>query len=226
MGTLKLLQRAAMGGIERFVYAASSSSYGSGAPVPIHESHVGIELGTPYQITKLVGEMYARYFWKQHDLPTVAVRLFNSYGPGEHPGRYRNVIPNFIYKSMKGESLTIYGDGSDTRDFTYVDDIVEGIVRAAVVPGVEGLAFNLASGRELPIGRMAEAVRELTGSGAPLQYAPTRSWDGTRRRWASIEHARERLGYEPVFALKTVCETRWPGSARTGMKSSPGSRAR
>jgi UDP-glucose 4-epimerase len=128
MGTLKLLQYATLAGVHRFVYASSGCSvYGSSAPLPLREEFMSMNLSTPYQITKMLGELYCNFFHDHYGLPVVKPRFFNSYGPGEVPGQYRNVIPNFIYWAMKGQVLPITGTGQETRDFTYVGDLVDGL---------------------------------------------------------------------------------------------------
>ena len=118
-GTLKLLEYSLFNQVERFVYASSGCSiYGSSAPLPLTEDFMSMQLSTPYQITKMLGELYCNFFYNHHGLDVVKPRFFNSYGPGEVPGQYRNVIPNFIYWAMKGDPLPITGSGEETRDFT------------------------------------------------------------------------------------------------------------
>lgn len=130
-GTLKLLEYAKLyGKLERFVYASSGCSiYPSDAPMPYKEELTNMYMTTPYQITKMLGELYCNYFKKVQGVPTVKARFFNSFGPGEVPGQYRNVIPNFIYWAKQGYSLPITGTGEETRDFTFVGDIVDGLLR-------------------------------------------------------------------------------------------------
>ena len=110
-----------------------------------------MNLSTPYQITKMLGELYCNFFYNHYDVPVVKTRFFNSYGPGEVPGQYRNVIPNFIYWAMQGGILPITGTGEETRDFTYVDDITDGLLRAGYFEAAIGQEMNLASGREIKI---------------------------------------------------------------------------
>ena len=125
-GTLRLLQFSQLAGIERFVYASSGCSiYGGDAPLPLREEFMSMKLSTPYQITKMLGELYSNFFHNHYDLKIVKARFFNSYGPGEVPGQYRNVIPNFIYWAMKGKALPITGNLKATRDFTFVEDLVD-----------------------------------------------------------------------------------------------------
>jgi nucleoside-diphosphate-sugar epimerase len=198
MGTLKLLRYAQLIGVKRFVYASSGCSiYGSSAPLPLTEDFMSLKLSTPYQITKMLGELYCNFFNHQYGTPVVKTRFFNSYGPGEIPGQYRNVIPNFIYWAMKGMPLPITGTGEETRDFTYVGDIVDGLLRAGIMEQAIGEEFNLASGREIQIGQLAEMINKITGNTAGIKYAPKRKWDNKSRILASVEKAKNLIGYNP-----------------------------
>lgn len=198
MGTLRMLEYAVLTGVERFVYASSGCSiYGSNAPLPLREDFMSMHLSTPYQITKMLGELYCNFFMHHHGLKVVKTRFFNSYGPGEVPGQYRNVIPNFIYWALKGQPLPITGTGDETRDFTYVGDIVDGLLRAGIFDRAVGQEFNLASGRETRIGDLARMINEAVGNRAGVRYAQRRRWDTKSRLLASIERARELIGYEP-----------------------------
>src|SRR5712691_3936817 len=198
LGTLRLLQYSVLSGVTRFVYASSGCSiYGSEAPLPLKEEFMSLHLSTPYQVTKMLGELYCNFFFHHHDLEVVKPRFFNSYGPGEIPGQYRNVIPNFIYWAMKGLPLPVTGTGDETRDFTYVGDITDGLLRAGVLKGAAGQEFNLASGREVRIIDLAEMINNLTGNSAGIRFAQPRKWDSKRRLLASIERATELIGYAP-----------------------------
>ena len=188
LGTLLLMQYAQLAGVDRFVYASSGCSiYGSAAPLPLKEDFVSMHLTT----------LYANFFWHHYDLPVVKTRFFNSYGPGEVPGQYRNVIPNFIFWAMSGLPLPFTGTGEETRDFTYVGDIVDGLLRAGYFEQAIGQEMNLASGRETKILELAEKVNELVGNSAGIKRAPARVWDTKKRLLASVDRARDLLGYEP-----------------------------
>ena len=203
-GTLKLLEYAFLNKIERFIYASSGCSiYGSAAPLPLKEEFMSLNLSTPYQITKMLGELYCNFFFNHHGLPMVKTRFFNSYGPGEVPGQYRNVIPNFIYWAMKGEALPITGTGEETRDFTYVGDLVEGLLRAGYSDRVLGQEFNLASGKETRIIDLAIMINEAVGNKAGINFAQRRKWDTKSRLLASIDKAKDLIGYEPKTAFQT-----------------------
>ncbi len=197
-GTLKVLEYSNLSRIECFIYASSGCSiYGSSAPLPLKEEFMSMNLTTPYQITKMLGELYCNFFFNHYRLPAVKTRFFNSYGPGEIPGEYRNVIPNFIYWSMKGLPLPITGNREATRDFTYVEDLVDGLLRAGYFEKCIGKEMNLASGSETKIGDLAEMINAATGNKAGIKMVSKRQWDTKSRLLASVDRARELLGYEP-----------------------------
>lgn len=199
LGTLLVLQYAQICGAARVVYASSGCSiYGSQAPLPLQEDFTSLYLTTPYQITKMLGELYANFFHHHHGLAVVKARLFNSFGPGEVPGQYRNVIPNFIHWALAGQPIPITGTGEETRDFTYVGDIVDGLLRAGTSEAAIGQEMNLASGREVRILDLALRINELCGNTAGTVFVPRRHWDTKRRVLASIERASDLLGYAPT----------------------------
>jgi nucleoside-diphosphate-sugar epimerase len=203
LGTLKLLEYSLFNKVERFVYASSGCSiYGSSAPLPLKEEFMSMNLSTPYQITKMLGELYCNFFYNHYGLKVVKPRIFNSYGPGEVPGQYRNVIPNFIYWAMKGEPLPITGTGEETRDFTYVGDVVDGLLRAGYYESAIGQEFNLASGKETKIIDLANMINELVGNKAGVKFVKKRKWDTKNRLLASIEKAKNLIGYEPKTELE------------------------
>jgi len=204
LGTLKTLEYTNLVGVERFVFASSGCSvYGSQAPLPLREDFVSLHLDTPYQINKLVGELYCNYFHDYYKLPVAIARYFNVYGPGEVPGRYRNVIPNFFWWAMHRQPLPITGTGEETRDFTFVEDIVDGTLRVGVIEEAVGEAINLASGTETKVIDLANWINEMTGNRAGVVFKSRRDWDKAIRRRASIEKARKILGYEPKTDTKT-----------------------
>lgn len=203
IGVLKVLQCSHSSGVGKFVFASSGCSvYGSQAPLPLKEDFVSLHLDTPYQITKLLGELYCNFFYNYYGLPVVIARYFNVFGPGEIPGAYRNVIPNFIWWALHGKALPVTGTGEETRDFTFVDDIVDGTLRLGTVPEAVGDAFNLASETETRVIDLANMVNEITGSGKVVEFVAQRDWDKITRRRASIAKARKVLGYEPKVAMK------------------------
>ncbi len=203
LGTLKVLQYAYLTRVKKVVFASSGCSvYGSQAPLPLKEDFVSLHLDTPYQITKLLGELYCNFFYNYYGLPIAIARYFNVYGPGEIPGTYRNVIPNFIYWALHKRKLPITGTGEETRDFTFVDDIVDGTLRAGVIPEAVGDAFNLASETEIKVIDIANMVNEITDNREGIKLISRRDWDKITRRRASIEKARKVLGYEPKMRME------------------------
>lgn len=198
LGILKVLQHTHLVGVKRFVYSSSGCGvYGLGSKMPFEEHDVSIHLHTPYQVTKLLGELYTNYFHNLYELPIVNARFFNSYGPGEVPGKYRNVIPNFFYWAMKGQPLPITGDGTETRDWTYVGDIVNGLLAMGVKEKAIGEAFNLGASKEQRVIDMANTVNRLTSNDAGIQYKERRDWDVKTRLLSCITKAEKALGYKP-----------------------------
>lgn len=198
MGTVRLLEYSVFTNVNRFIFASSGCSiYGSNAPFPLREEFMSLHLSSPYQITKMLGELYCNFFNHHYDLKVVKPRFFNSYGPGEVPGQYRNVIPNFIYWAMKGQPLPITGTGEETRDFTYVGDIVDGLLRAGVMESALEQEFNLASGTETRIIDLANMINDATENQAGIKFTSRRKWDTKSRLLASVDRARELIGYNP-----------------------------
>lgn len=203
LGTLKMLEYSKLTRIEKFVYASSGCAiYGSESPLPLKEEFTTMHLSSPYQITKMLGELYCNFFYHHYELPIVKTRFFNSYGPGEVPGQYRNVIPNFVYWAMKDCPLPITGTGEETRDFTYVEDLVDGLLRAGYYEKAIGEEFNLASGKETKIIDLAEMINKAIGSKAGMNFVSKRKWDTKNRLLASIEKAEELVGYKPKTEFK------------------------
>ena len=198
LGALKVLRYSQLVKVKRFIYASSGCSiYGSESPLPLREEFMSLHLSSPYQITKMLGELYCNFFHHHYGLPVVKTRFFNSYGPGEIPGQYRNVIPNFIYWAMKQQTLPITGTGEETRDFTYVGDIVDGLLRAGYFEKVIGEDMNLASGREIKIIDLANLINKLTGNNKGIRFVERRKWDTKDRLLASVDKAKKLIGYEP-----------------------------
>jgi nucleoside-diphosphate-sugar epimerase len=181
------------------------------AHATLEDAPISLQMDSPYSISKIVGEFYAVYYHTQHGLPTVRARFQNIYGPGEVLGAgrwrgtpatvWRNVIPTFIYKSLKGEALPIEAGGEATRDFIYVDDIVRGLQLSAAV-GTPGNVYNLASGTETSILQLATLIDALTGNETPHQMLPPRNWDRSGKRFGSPEKARRELGFSAMVPLE------------------------
>lgn len=207
MGILKVLQYSHIVGVERFIYSSSGCGiYGADSKMPFEEHDVSMKLYTPYQVTKMLGELYTNYFYNLYELPIVNARFFNSYGPGEVPGKYRNVIPNFFYWAMKGLPLPITGTGEETRDFTYVGDIIDGLLAMAYHKEAIGEAINLGASREIKIKDLAKWINELTGNDAGIIFKERRAWDKKTRLLSSIEKAKKILHYEPRVEFKKGLE--------------------
>ncbi|MFC2041755.1 NAD-dependent epimerase/dehydratase family protein [Chloroflexota bacterium] len=211
LGTLKVLQYASLVGVKRVVYSSSGCGvYGLDSKMPFEEHDISISLHTPYQVTKLLGELYTNYFHNLKGLSIANARFFNVFGPGEVPGRYRNVIPNFFYWAMNKQPLPITGDGAETRDWTYVDDIINGLLAMGVKEAAVGEAINLGSGQEHKVIDMANTINELTGNPAGVKYVARRDWDVKHRLLSSIKKAGKLLDYQPqmqfVSGLKRVHE--------------------
>jgi len=224
MGILKVLEYSQLVDTKRFVYSSSGCGvYGLDSKMPFEEHDTSISLHTPYQVTKLIGELYTNYFHNLYGLPIVNARFFNVFGPGEVPGRYRNVIPNFFYWAMNGHSLPITGDGNETRDWTYVDDIISGLLAMGIKEEAIGEAFNLGSAKEHRVIDMANMVNKLVGNQAGVVYADRRNWDVKCNLLSSVDKAKRILGYRPstVFeeGLKRVHQwflANWENIQRTG----------
>lgn len=207
IGTLKILDCAKKNGVRKFIFASSSSVYGN-TEGRVTEYKRKFRPDTPYALTKLLGEGYVRFYNRYHDLDTVILRYFNCFGPGERPGKYRNVIPNFIYLALNKKSLTITGTGDETRDYTYVDDVIDVTISAAKLSLSKGKIYNVASGKEIKIINIAKIINKLTGNPSPIVFNERRKWDRIARRLADIGKARKELGYKPTINLeKQIVET-------------------
>jgi len=202
LGQIRLLEYSRLAKVEKLVYASSGCAiYGSYPQLPLKEDFISMHLTTPYQINKMTGEMYCNFYHHHYDLPIVNCRFFNSYGPGEAPGQYRNVIPNFLYWAMQGRSLPLTGTGDETRDFTYVLDLVQGLMKSGYDKRAVGENFNLASGTETRIKDLIDMVKAATGNSAPINYLERRKWDTKPRLLASIEKAENFVGYKPLIGF-------------------------
>ena len=201
-GMIKLLDLAQFTDVDKFIYASSGCAiYGSYGKMPLKEDFISMHLTTPYQINKMAGEMYSNFYFHHYGLKTVNCRFFNSFGPGEVPGQYRNVIPNFVYWAMLDKSLPLTGTGDETRDFTYVLDLVQGLIKAGYYEDAIGQAFNLASGKETKIKDMISMVNNATDNVTPITEFPPRKWDTKKRLLASIDLAGQLIDYKPIISF-------------------------
>jgi nucleoside-diphosphate-sugar epimerase len=203
IGILKVLQYAQLVNVKRFVYSSSGCGvYGLDSKMPFEEHDISISLHTPYQVTKLLGELYTNYFHNLYNMPIANARFFNSYGPGEVPGKYRNVIPNFFYWAMKGVPLPITGEGTETRDWTYVGDIVNGLIAMGIEEEAIGEAFNLGSGIDHQVIEMATIVNQLTNNKAAVTFKERRDWDVKTKLLSCVDKANRVLGYKPQMKFE------------------------
>jgi len=198
-GLLELLEYSVISGnIERFIFTNSEGgAYGHDCELPYKEDELSIHLGTPYYISKLSGEAYCNYYHQYYDLPICNVRLFNSFGPGEVPGQYRNVIPNFIYWALSKKPLPLTGDERIARDFVFVEDTVEGILRSAYYNDAIGEAINIATGRENSIYNVAEVVNKKTKNKAGVQIREQRKWDSRISIYGDTQKCERILKFVP-----------------------------
>jgi len=196
VGTLNVLNAARDAKVSRLVYASSSSIYGRNPELPKRESMMPVPI-SPYSVSKLAGEHYCRAFTELYGFETVMLRYFNVFGPRQSPfSQYSAVIPIFIRRLLEGKALRINGDGAQTRDFTYVDNVVAANLAACTAPDVAGRVFNIAAGNQISVLRLLETLQQIIGVDVAPIFDPTRIGDVTHS-YASIESARGSLGYEP-----------------------------
>ena len=201
--TLNLLVAARAAGVRRVVYAGSSSAYGDTPTLPKHEGMATNPI-SPYAVAKLAGEHYMRVFHRVYGLETVVLRYFNVFGPHQDPAsHYSGVLAIFCRKMLAGEQPTIYGDGEQSRDFTYIENVVRGNLLAAAAPAekVAGQMMNVATGSRITLNQTFEQLCELTGYRGRPAYAEARAGD-IRDSLADIGRARELLGYEPAVDFR------------------------
>jgi UDP-glucose 4-epimerase len=200
--TLALLDAARNNDVARFVYVSSSEVYGTARSTPITEEHPTLPM-TVYGASKLAGECYTRAFWETHRYPTVVVRPFNAYGPRcHHEGDSGEVIPKFMLRCLAGKPLVVFGDGTQTRDFTFVSDTARGILAAGLSGDSVGQTFNVGSGKEIQIRELANTVAEiLPKNGSEIVHVESRPGD-VLRLLADSSKAKKLLNFEPTVSLK------------------------
>jgi len=195
-GTLNVLDASREAGVKRVVYASSSSVYGANTAIPKREDMMPQPI-SPYAVAKLTGEHYCQVFSCTYGLETVSLRYFNVFGPGMDPASsYAAFIPLFIVGMLEGRPLIVNGDGTVSRDFTYITNVVEANMRAVEAEGVGGEVFNVACGASMSLNEVIAKLRELLGTEGDISYGPARVGD-VPLSLADIDKARDRLGYEP-----------------------------
>lgn len=200
-GTLNVLIAARDAHVKRLVFAGSSSAYGDTPTLPKHEDMPTNPL-SPYALQKVVGEQYLQMFTRLYGLETVSTRYFNVFGPRQDPSSpYSGVISVFATALLENRSPKIYGDGEQTRDFTYVANVVDGVLRACEAPGASGQIINVATGGRISLNRLFRTMREITGATVEPTYAESRAGD-VRDSQADIAKSRRILGYEPIVTFE------------------------
>lgn len=199
--TFNLLLAARDMKIKRFVYAASSSAYGDSETLPKIETMV-TSPKSPYAAAKLFGEYYCSVFAKVYGLETISLRYFNVFGPYQDPSsQYAAAIPAFVTHVLKEQPPLVYGDGEQTRDFTYIDNVVHANLLAARAPKTSGEVINIACGERISVNAIIGLINEICGKNVKPNYAPTRAGD-VKHSLAAIERAKELIGYQPVMLFK------------------------
>jgi UDP-glucose 4-epimerase len=212
--TLKLFERLkGMSSLRKVVYAAAGCAVAEktfdGASATKEDAPVSLHHDSPYSISKLVGEMYGNYYFARHKLPFVKARFQNVYGPGEVLGAgrwrgtvhtvWRNVTPTFIWKALHNEALPVENGGIATRDFIFVEDMARGLM-AAALRGEAGEIYNLASGVETTVRKLAERINALAGNATPIALTPARDWDRSGQRFGDPSKAADKLGFAASVA--------------------------
>jgi UDP-glucose 4-epimerase len=200
-GTVSLMEAMRDVGVKRVVFTSSGAVYGAQKSKPLHEEMVSAP-DSPYAVSKLAAEYYVKTIGRLWGIETVTLRIFNAYGPGQHlPADHPPVIPNFLKQSVKGGTLVIHNSGSQTRDFVYMDDVVDALVRGGKASNVDGATINIGSGKEVSVLDLAKTVIEITGGDTEVIYNH-KAKGGVNRMRADINRARQLLGYKPRFSLK------------------------
>jgi nucleoside-diphosphate-sugar epimerase len=207
-GTLNVLVAARDAKVKRIVYAASSSAYGETPTLPKTEA-MRPEPISPYGVTKFVGELYAQVFGRVYGLENASVRYFNVFGPRQDPtSQYSGVLSRFMLAILEGESPVVYGDGEQSRDFTYIDNVVDETLRACEASGASGKVFNGGTGARITLNEVLKLLEKITGKKVQAKYDPPRTGD-IRDSQADISLARKVLGYEPRVHFEDGLKRTW-----------------
>lgn len=207
-GTLNVLVAARDAKVRRLVYAASSSVYGETPTLPKVET-MPPEPISPYGITKYVGELYARVFGRVYGLENASVRYFNVFGPRQDPtSQYSGVLSRFMLAALRGEQPVVYGDGEQSRDFTFVENVVDETLRACEAQNASGIVFNGGTGARITLNEVLRLLEKITGKKIQAKYDPPRTGD-IRHSQADISRARSILGYNPRVLFEEGLERTW-----------------
>ncbi|MGH9682055.1 MAG: SDR family oxidoreductase [Candidatus Acidiferrales bacterium] len=207
-GTLNVLVAARDAKVRRFVFAASSSAYGETAAQPKTES-MQAEPISPYGVTKFVGELYANVFGRAYGLENVCIRYFNVFGPRQDPtSQYSGVLSRFMLAAIQGQEPVVFGDGEQSRDFTYVENVVDETLRACEAVGASGRVFNGGTGQRITLNEVLKLLEQIAGKRIQASYDPPRNGD-IRHSQADISLAREVLGYEPRVPFEEGLRRTW-----------------
>ena len=217
-GTLNVLVAARDNRVKRVVFAASSSAYGETPTLPKKESMQSLPI-SPYGVSKYVGELYAQTFGRCYGLENVCLRYFNIFGPRQDPDSpYSGVLSRFTAAFLQDEPPVVFGDGEQTRDFTYVDNAVQANLLASEAPGASGFVFNVGTGDRYSLNQTLEILRGLSAKKLPAKYEPAREGD-IRDSQADITAARELLGYEPTVRFEEGLERTYEWYREVSAKS-------
>ena len=207
-GTLNVLVAARDAKVRRIVYAASSSAYGETPTLPKVETMQPAPI-SPYGVTKYVGELYAQVFGRVYGLENACVRYFNVFGPRQDPtSQYSGVLARFMLAVLQGQQPVIYGDGEQSRDFTYIDNVVDETLRACEANGASGMVFNGGTGARITLNQVLKLLEKITGKKVAARYDPPRTGD-IRDSQADISLARKILGYEPSVLFEEGLRRTW-----------------
>ncbi|MBI3653849.1 MAG: NAD-dependent epimerase/dehydratase family protein [Acidobacteria bacterium] len=201
-GTLNVLLAVRECRVPRMVYASSASVYGNPRYLPINEDD-STNMLSPYAVSKFAGENYCKAFYESYGLSTAMVRYSNVYGPAQRPDNpYCGVIAKFFETAMAGQAPRIHGDGEQTRDFTYIDDVVDATLLAGFSPKAEGQVYNVGTGRETSVNQLARMIIQITGTAVEPEYVDRRDIDNIRRRVVNIEKIRRELRWSPSVIIE------------------------
>ena len=199
-GTVSLMEAMRDVGVRRVVFISSGAVYGDQTKQPLNEKAQPYP-HSPYAVLKLAAEYYVRSIGDLWGIETISLRVFNAYGPGQHlPPSHPPVIPNFLRQAIRGGTLVMHGDGSQTRDYVFVDDVVNTMIAAATAPSIDNLIINIGSGRETSINELVQLVMEVTGTKIEV-ISNHKNDPGVSRMCADLTLARQVLGYKPHFTL-------------------------